>query len=96
MAQLARDAHALGFHGRVLAAFRAYEAKLGWEVARWQRNYSRLSEAHKALLPHEPAKHRQAQRCMCANQLVIKCVRFHATCKLSHSFRLSMQNEASF
>lgn len=57
---------------RILSAFRAYETKLGWEVARWQHNYNRLPDRHRALLPGEPAKYAQALECIQANQLVIK------------------------
>lgn len=57
---------------RILCAFRAYELKLGWEVARWRHNYERLPPRHKALLPDEPAKHAAALQCITANQQVIK------------------------
>lgn len=59
---------------RILSAFRAYEVKLGWEVARWRHNYERLPPRHKALLPDEPAKHQAALQCIRANQQVINAM----------------------
>ena len=41
---------------RVAHAFREYRVEAEWEISRWEYNYSRLRDAHKALVPHLPNK----------------------------------------
>lgn len=43
-------------HIRIAAALRQYPEQAEWELQRWRYNYDVLPTAHKAILPHLPAK----------------------------------------
>ena len=62
------------FSRRILHAFHSYSIEAEWEVSRWERNYSKLSPQHQALVPHHPAKCEAARRGILANQRFINAL----------------------
>eukprot|EP00873_Tetraselmis_striata_P012423 jgi/Tetstr1/432687/TSEL_022054.t2 len=54
--------------GKIVRAFKAYGEHAEWEVARWERNYERMPERHRALLPHVPQKCARARQCVKSNE----------------------------
>ncbi|KAL3145964.1 hypothetical protein ABBQ38_015324 [Trebouxia sp. C0009 RCD-2024] len=58
--------------GKIVFAMQQYKSEAEWDVTRWERNYSQLSEEHKALLPQQPAKFAAARNCIHNNFLFIK------------------------
>ncbi|DBB03564.1 TPA: hypothetical protein ACH3X3_010907 [Trebouxia sp. C0006] len=57
---------------RIVFAMQQYRSEAEWEVSRWERNHSQLSDEHRALLPHQPAKFAAARNCIHNNHLFIK------------------------
>lgn len=58
--------------GKIVRAFKAYAEHAEWEVSRWERNYDRLPDRHKALLSHHPAKCERARQCIKSNDHFIR------------------------
>lgn len=58
--------------GKIVFAMQQYRSEAEWEVSRWERNHSQLSDEHRALLPHQPAKFAAARNCIHNNHLFIK------------------------
>lgn len=50
-------------------AFRTHSSEAEYDVRRWESNYSRLSDRHRALLIRQPRKYQTARQCSQVNQL---------------------------
>lgn len=56
---------------RIAYAFKQYRVDSEAEIARWEYDYQRLSERHRAMLANLPAKFAAARNCACNNHLFI-------------------------
>lgn len=56
---------------RVISAYLDYPQAAEEDIRRWERSYSKLSPAHKALLPHLPKKYEDLRRCFKTNTYFI-------------------------
>jgi hypothetical protein len=59
---------------RILNAYKSYRVDAEWEVARWERNFNRLSPEHQQLLPSIPTKRAEARRCVYTNHFFLQCM----------------------
>lgn len=60
--------------GRIAFAMLQYPSDAASEIARWQWNYDRLSDSHKALVAHIPTKILAAKRAVQANAAVLQAI----------------------
>jgi len=60
--------------GRIVHSILQYSEFAEWELTRWERNFSKLPEAHKALLAHIPKKCESARSCVHVNHCFFKAL----------------------